>query len=251
MKLSFTTMATPELSVREQAGVLRRFGFDALDLRMARNGTGEIPPDATAEQLAGIRAEACAISSILCYNRRIDAGPEEMTASLLRHMDMAQALGAPWIRIFTGLLDAGTQAQVCAVLARALEAGPADVGILIQNHRGSSATVAQAIGICRTLDTSRLGLALSPDHALYMGEELPLEEALPHTRQLYIVGDEAQNRGEPAPVLRPGYERLLRELKAREFRGFLTFKWERCWNPELSSCETVFPQFLDWIHPLL
>lgn len=247
MKLSFTTMATPELSVWGQAQAARRFGFDAVDLRMIRGQTGEIPMDATAAQLDQIRSAAGTISSILCYNRRVGAGAEEMTDSLLRHMDIAQALSAPYIRIFTGLLDTALEKQVLAILERALSEGPQDVGILIQNHRGSSATVAQAVRLCEGLRTHRLGLTLSPDHALYMGEELPLQAALPHIRQLYVVGNEPENRGEPAPILRSGFERILRQLKSQDFDGYVTFKWERCWNPELADYETVFPQFLAWI----
>ena len=251
MKLSFTTMATPELSVWGQAQAAKRFGFDAVDLRMIRGQSGEIPMDATADQLAQIRSAAGPVSSILCYNQRIQAGLDAMTASLLRHMDIAQPLSAPFIRIFTGLLDEDAERQVRAVLAQALEQGPEDVGILIQNHRGSSATVAQAVRICESLGSPRMGLALSPDHALYMGEELPIRAALPHTRQLYIVGNEPENRGEPPLVLRPGFEQLLRELKEREFQGFVTFKWERCWNPELASYDAVFPQFVEWVGDFL
>lgn len=251
MKLSFTTMATPELSPWGQSQAAERFGFDAVDLRMIRDRTGEIPPDATAAQLEQIRTAAGPISSILCYNRRISAGADAMTDSLLTHMAIARALSAPYIRIFTGALDCAAEVQVRAVLEQALDRGPGDVGILIQNHRGSSATVAQAIRLCEALSTERLGLALSPDHALYMGEELPINAALPHTRQLYIVGNEPENRGEPTPILRPGFERLLHALKARAFDGFVTFKWERCWNPALADYRTVFPQFRDWITPFL
>lgn len=247
MKLSFTTMATPELSVWGQAQAAKRFGFDAVDLRMARDQTGEIPPDATAAQLARLRDAAGPVSSLLCYNKRIQAGADEMAASVLHHMAIAQALSVPNIRIFTGLLEDSAEKQVCGLLERVLAEGAEDVGILIQNHRGSSATAAQAARICQALQTPRLGLALSPDHTLYMGEELPLAAVLPHTRQLYIVGNEPENRGEPPAHLRPSYTRLLRELKERDFDGYLTFKWERCWNPALASFETVFPQFVDWI----
>lgn len=248
MKLSFTTMATPELSVWGQSQAAAHFGFDAVDLRMIRNQTGEVPLDATAAQLEQIRSAAGNVSSLFCYNRRIQAGEGEMTESLLRHMDIAAALGAPCIRIFTGTLaDSAAEAQVSRVLEQALSRGPGNVDIVIQNHRGSSATIAQALRLCEGLDAGRVGLALSPDHALYMGEELPIRAALPHVRQLYIVGNEPENLGIPPQALRPGYEQLLRELKERNFGGFLTFKWERCWNPALADYETVFPQFVDWI----
>ena len=103
MKLSFTTMATPELTVRQQAEAAKGFGFHAVDLRMQTGGSGEIPPDAEAERLEQIREDAGTVSSILCYNGQIDTGIEKMAESVRQHLEIARAIQAPAIRIFTGL----------------------------------------------------------------------------------------------------------------------------------------------------
>ena len=128
MKLSFTTMATPELTVWQQAEAAKQFGFHAVDLRMQTGGSGEIPVDAEAECLKRIRKDAGTVSSILCYNKQIDAGIEEMAESVRHHLEIAKAIQAPAIRIFTGKLTDGAEHHVCRALARALADASASSG---------------------------------------------------------------------------------------------------------------------------
>ena len=247
MKLSFTTMATPELTVRQQAEAAKGFGFHALDLRMQTGGSGEIPPDAEAERLEQIRKDAGTVSSILCYNGQIDAGIEKMAESVRQHLEIAKAIQAPAIRIFTGKLRDGDERHVCAALERALAEGPSGVDILIQNHLNASTTVHQAVTVCKAMNTNRVGIVLSPDHAQMIGEEIDLEDTLPYVKQLYVAGDETRNMGIPIPELQPIYRRIIQALPEYHFDGYLTLKWERCWRKELASYDVVFPQFLEWM----
>ena len=247
MKLSFTTMATPELTVSQQAQAAKRFGFDAVDLRMRTGGSGEIPEDAHPEYLTQIREQAGTVSSILCYNKQIDAGVPEMTKSVQHHLEIAKAVNAPAIRIFTGKLKDGEERDVCLALERALTEGPSGVDIVIQNHLNASTTVHQAVRICKALNTARVGIVLSPDHAQMIGEEIELEETLPYVKQLYIAGDETRNMGIPTQELQPIYRWIIQSLLDSDFAGYMTLKWERCWRKELAAHEVVFPQFMDWI----
>lgn len=247
MKLSFTTMATPELTVCQQAQAVNQFGFHAVDLRMQTGGSGEIPVDAGAECLKRIRENAGTVSSILCYNKQIDAGIEEMAESVRHHLEIAKAISAPAIRIFTGKLKDGEEHHVCRALEYALADGPSGVDIVIQNHLNASTTARQAVTICNALNTKRVGIVLSPDHAQMIGEEIEMEETLTYVKQLYIAGDETRNMGIPTQELQPIYHRIIQALPEHHFDGYLTLKWERCWRKELAAYDVVFPQFMEWI----
>ena len=247
MKLSFTTMATPELTVCQQALAAKQFGFHGVDLRMQTGGSGEIPVDADAECLTRIRKDAGTVSSILCYNKQIDAGVKEMAESVRHHLEIAKAIYAPAIRIFTGKLEDGEALPVCRALEHALTDGPSGVDIVIQNHLNASTTVRQAVTICKALNTDRVGIVLSPDHAQMIGEEIDLDETLPYVKQLYIAGDETRNIGIPTQELQTIYRRIIQTLTDYHFDGYLTLKWERCWRKELASYDVVFPQFMEWI----
>ena len=247
MKLSFTTMATPELMVCQQAQAVKRFGFHAVDLRMQTGGSGEIPENADAKCLKRIRENAGTVSSILCYNKQIDVGIEEMADSVRHHLEIAKAINAPAIRIFTGKLKDGEERHVCRALEYALADGPSGVDIVIQNHLNASTTVHQAVTICKVLNTERVGIVLSPDHARMIGEEIAMDETLPYVKQLYIAGDETRNMGIPTQELQPIYRRIIQALPEHHYDGYLTLKWERCWRNELAAYDVVFPQFMEWI----
>ena len=247
MKLSFTTMATPELTVCQQAQAVKRFGFHAVDLRMQTGGSGEIPENAEAECLKRIRENAGTVSSILCYNKQIDVGIEEMADSVRHHLEIAKAINAPAIRIFTGKLKDGEERHVCRALEYALADGPSGVDIVIQNHLNASTTVHQAVTICKALNTERVGIVLSPDHARMIGEEIAMDETLTYVKQLYIAGDETRNMGIPTQELQPIYRRIIQVLPEHHYDGYLTLKWERCWRNELAAYDVVFPQFMEWI----
>ena len=247
MKLSFTTMATPELTVCQQTRAAKQFGFQAVDLRMQTGGSGEIPMDADKECLRQICEDAGTVSSILCYNKQIETGVMEMADSVRQHLEIAKAIHAPAIRIFTGKLTDGEEPRVCSTLERALADGPSGIDIVIQNHLNASTTVQQAVTICKSLNTRRVGIVLSPDHAQMIGEEINLDETLPYVKQLYIAGDETRNMGIPIQQLQPIYRRIIQALPEYHFDGYLTLKWERCWRKELAAYDVVFPQFVEWI----
>lgn len=247
MKLSFTTMATPELTVCQQAQAVKQFGFHAVDLRMQTGGSGEIPVDAETECLKRIRENAGTVSSILCYNKQIETGVMEMADSVRHHLEIAKAINAPAIRIFTGKLKAGEERHVCRALERALADGPSGVDIVMQNHLNASTTVHQAVNICKALNTKRVGIVLSPDHAQMIGEGIAMEETLPYVKQLYIAGDETRNMGIPTQELQPIYRRIIQFLQEHNFAGYMTLKWERCWRKELAAYDVIFPQFMEWM----
>lgn len=248
MKISFTTMALPGLSLAEQTALRAEYGFDALDIRMREGGSGEVPVDATAEMLEQIRGfiPDGTLSSIFCYNKQLGSGVTEMADSIAAHLKIAKALSAPAIRAYTGRLTDGDEDGVCRALKLALEQEPEGV-ILLQNHINCGPTVHQAIRICRMMNSERVKIAFSPDHCFLIGEEIPVKEVIPHVGQLYIAGDEVLNAGTPPANMTPCYLEILEELKAADFDGFLTFKWERCWKPELVDHTVAFPQFLRWL----
>ena len=43
-------MALPELPLIEQIPLIHKYGFDAIDIRMRENDSGEVPPDALPEE---------------------------------------------------------------------------------------------------------------------------------------------------------------------------------------------------------
>lgn len=253
MKISFTTMATPGLTASEQFETAKRYGFNGVDLRIIERGMGEIPKDLSSERAEEFRRQTQGVEApvLMCYNEKIQAGRDAMEASLLEYMKLAAMLGIPTIRIFTGLLkDQNDLDLLIAVLKTVLEKDKTGTAIAMQNHIHCSVTLKQALAVCRTISEKRIGVILSPDHAVLLGE--PYEDMLPelagYTSQLYVADLTEDHK----PVL-PGlgkipYTKILDLLRKNGFDGYVTLKWEKCWHPELPPYEAAFDAFLSWFH---
>lgn len=255
MKISFTTMATPELSVPEQFAVARAYGFDSIDLRMMVRGGGEISENLTQEEADAIvkASQGIEIASLLCYNEKVESGKETMSASLRLHMELAKKLRIPMIRIFTGKLEtAAAQEQLVEILKDVLQSDQTGTKIAMQNHLNSSVTLHQALEVCKAVGHPRLSIIASPDHSVLIAEEYLslLPELAPYTSQLYVA-DMNENRKAvlPGQGIMP-FDQILRSLRDNGFDGSVSFKWERCWHPEIQPYETAFAAFVPWIREL-
>ena len=102
MKTSFTSMATPGLSIDEIIDAARKYRFDFVDLRVSDDG--EITADLTDEQAESIKSKfnssGIKILSLLCYNDTIKSGIESMEKSILKHLEIAEKLDVVGVRIF-------------------------------------------------------------------------------------------------------------------------------------------------------
>lgn len=256
MKISFTTMATPELPVSEQFKEVKRYGFDGVDLRMIERSMGEIPKDLTQEEANALRLQmqGLEVPVLMCYNEKIQAGTEGMETSLLEHMKLASMLGIPAIRIFTGLIRSPQdQALLVSVLKSVLEKDRTGTAIAMQNHINCSVTLHQGLDVCKAVADRRVSLIFSPDHAVLLGE--PYDDILPelaeYSSQLYVADMSPDHKAVlPGQGIMP-YSRILRELCRHGFDGYVTLKWERCWHPELAPYGEAFDAFLVWYHEAL
>lgn len=199
MKLSYTTMATPGMSVREEAGLAQRFGYEGIDLRVS-DQLGEIKLKSSRSELTEVRnilnSEGISLAGLFCYNRCADTESNswgEMKESILRHLELAAIIGSPSIRIFAGNpLKFPDQEEfikrTAEVVAGVFAADESDISILLQNHlNGFSAS--QGVRLAEIIGNGRFGLAFSPDHCVLMEEEPEQigEMLKKHTRQLYAA----------------------------------------------------------------
>ena len=250
-KISFTTMATPELDISAQAAVARAYNFDGVDLRIIERGRGEIPPDLTPEQAADILEQfgEIEISSLMCYNKNISSGHEEMVASILNCIRIAKLLKTPLIRIFSGRIETEEDLDaLVAALKAVLERDDSSVKIGIQNHVNHISAL-QTIEVCERVASPRVGIILSPDQSVARDEDyVPLlPRAAKHTFQLYVAD---KNPDKAFVLIGTGMidnARNLRILRENGFDGYVTLKWEKVWIPELPEYPEGISSFLTYL----
>lgn len=251
-------MATPELDIPAQASVAREYGFHGIDFRVGQPGRGEIPETLTAEAAAGIKAVLgeLQLPGLLCYNKNIHAGQAAFAESVLENLQLARLLGCPMIRIFTGKIGSDPElAALTDALRSVLERDHSDSRIAMQIHRNNGVTVCQALAVCKALESSRVGIILSPDQSVPEDSrwEALLPEAAPHVFQLYVADIDDGGKFTPIGEGIIDYAGIIRTLRGNGFDGFITLKWEKCWLDYLPEYPEGFRSFAHYLkrHGLL
>lgn len=261
MKLSYTTMATPGMSVREEAGLARKFGYEGIDLRVSDH-LGEIKLTSSPAEIMEIKdvlkSEGISLAGLFCYNRCPDTDENswnETKESILRHLELAAGLGSPSIRIFAGdPLKYPDQEEfinrTARMLSGVLAADGSGISILLQNHlNGFSA--AQAVRLAEAVGNDSFGIAFSPDHCLLMQEE-PEQFAAglkKHVKQLYVADFLIENGTHVCRLPGKGTVPLkdaFHSIGGKSFEGWITFKWEKIWEPEIEGAEVALPYFMEY-----
>lgn len=262
MKLSYTTMATPGMSVSDEVDLARRFGYNGIDLRVSDH-LGELKLNSPSHEIKEIKvilqSAGISLAGLFCYNRCAGADKSswvEMKESILRHLELAAIIGSPSIRIFAGdpLKHAAPEdfiKKTAEIIAEALGTDRTDISVLLQNHlNGFSA--AQGVTMAELIGNNRFGLAFSPDHCVLMGEkpEQIAEMLKKHTKQLYAADLTVNGDGHKSTLPGKGTVDLKKAfdlIGGLPFGGWITFKWEKIWNPELETAEIALPHFKEYV----
>ncbi len=251
MQNSFTTMATPGLDIPVQAALAKQYGFDGVDLRVGEPGNGEIAPGISVSGADDVIAKLSGnvLSSLLCYNKTIHDGHEQMVSSLLACVNLAQTLNCGLIRIFTGKLSDATQVkELISILREALAKDNSSIRFGLQIHKNNGVSVVQAAQICDEISDVRIGIILSPDQSLLAGEKC--EHLLPKiaTRVFQVYVADIDINGE-FTLIGDGiidFSRIVGILCQHGFDGKITLKWEKCWYPQMPDYTVAFPSFIDY-----
>jgi len=259
MKISFTTMATPDLDHTGAIALAREFGFDGVDPRCSDH-LGELRPDSTAQELAAVAADfasaGLAIPGLLCYCG-LSADPpetwENTKAQIAHHLRIGAAINTETVRLFGGHWgtdDAreGFLESAARTIREVLDADDSGVSFTFQNHKGSL-NARDAAELAGRVDSDRFGLAFSPDHCTAMGEEDfdgILDAVAPWTKEVYIADGTETGLCLPGEGIVPLRE-TIRFFEDRAFAGFYTFKYEKLWVPELPDAREALPQFVEFM----
>jgi len=265
-KLSFTTMGTPEQDARGAIEFASRFGYQGIDLRISAH-KGEIQPDATDNDLKNVRSildsEGIELAGLLSYNAVGSEDPaswQAMTDSLVHHLEIGTALNSPSIRMFGGnpYGEVATDdfiKRTAECINAALERVSTPINIILQNHMGSY-TAADSMRLNDTVANNRFGQAFSPDHCILMKEEMDdiFARIRPYARQLYVsdvIFEPAPQSKHPHSGILPGkgvvpLKEAYDAIGGTDFTGYVTFKWEKLWQPHLEEPELALPYFIDW-----
>jgi sugar phosphate isomerase/epimerase len=259
MKLGFTTLGCPEWKIEEIAPKARSMGYEGVEIRVAGDGL-HLKHTASADELRRVKAmfdEAGMPIFALCGYPSFAAAIDkevQMNNDMARALiAMARALGAKAIRCYGGKFeneDVQTVAARAAKMLRPLAKEAADNGVCIalETHtcwaRGSD-----MMRIIEQVDSPGVGVLFDVNNTFVETGEWIESYRVVRQRICYChLKDDYALNGKRMHVP-PGAGDLpladvLAQLKRDNYAGYLSFEWERRWEPELAPADQALPQYV-------
>jgi len=261
MKLAFSTLGCPNWEVEQILDTARSEGYDGVELRDYK-GSLDLP-----QVLAGLpdgpagfrrRFERAGVE-ICCLDTSIYlSDPDPSVSEGERMIELAMALGAPYLRVFGGDVQKGETREECVKRATAKlqqlgkRAAQRGKRVLIETHDAFSS----GKGVAELLEAANgegTGALWDLNHP-YRHKESPEQTAALIGRQTYHVHVKDSNEAGGLTLLGEGdlpLEALVKALHAIGYSGYLALEWEKAWHPELAEPEVALPQAAHYLSELL
>jgi sugar phosphate isomerase/epimerase len=261
MKLSFSTLGCPDWGIDEIIDAARSSGYDGVELRHYQGSLdlpkvlGGFPGGMSAFRRRFVQAgiEVCCLDSSVVLS-----DPDPSTADGERMIELAMALGAPYVRVFGGDVPAGESREACLKRAadklarlgrRAAQRGKR---VLVETHDAFSSGD-QVAELLDAAGDDGTGALWDLNHPVRQGQS-PEETARligGRTHHVHI-----KDSTEDGALVRLGegdipLEELVAKLPAAGYTGHLSLEWERAWHPELAEAQVAFPQAIRYMSDLL
>ena len=264
MKLSFATLGCPAWNLEKIAAEAARMGFEGVELR---GQPGEhIGMTETPESRRAIRElfkkHGVAIAAIMGYTHFTgsdDGAWRKQIENTVAMAQLAHDVGCPVLRVFGGKLEAGArEAGVARVAAGLREVGaavePMGVKIALETHddwcegRFLAEVLAQvnhpAIGACWDVGNT---FFYEPAETTWKA----IGRYVSHVHFKDAAQEEKDVRGTLLGEGQVDLRKALRLLRDGRYTGYLSFEWEKKWQPGLAEPEIAFPHYVSFVRSLM
>lgn len=265
LPLAFSTLGCPQWEWKKILDFAAQHGFEAVELR-GLGGNLDLPanPLFAADRIEQTKSEikssklkiACVSSSAQLYVED-PAKRAQQLADARRFIDLAQALGAPCVRVFGGKAesdktpapDAATKARVAAGLRELGQyAGSRSVTVILESHDHftSSATLKDVLS---QVNSPNVGLLWDAHHTFATSNEDPeftVNQLGPWIRHTHLK--DSIGTGEDRKYVLTGrgnvpIERQIKALQSIGYKGFYCFEWEKLWHPDIAEPEIAIADY--------
>jgi sugar phosphate isomerase/epimerase len=260
--IAFSTLGCPTWSWKTILENADRLGYTGVEIR-GISGEMDLPkvPEFQGTRLAEAKKDLAALGLVVTdlgsgarMHEKDPATREKHLDEGRRFIDLAQAMGAPYVRVFPDKLPPGEAKS--DVIARVVDgcrrlsayAKPAGVTVLLETH-GDFATSADFEAIVTDAASDHVALLWDAHHTYVTGREPPadsyrrlgrfvrhvhLKDSVPEgdKRRYVLVG-----AGE-VPV-----REQVKVLAGAGYKGYYSFEWEKGWHPEIEGPEVAFPHY--------
>jgi sugar phosphate isomerase/epimerase len=264
LPLGFSTLGCPSWSWLEVLDFARAHGYAAVELRgiqgaMDLTQVPELAPGRLADARRQLATRALVISCLGASTELHKTDPAKRAAQLdeaRRFIDLARALGAPYVRVFGNkyvkdVPHADTIAHVAGGLRELGEyARPRGVTVLIESH-GDFTDSPTLLEVLRRADSPAVALLWDAHHTFVSGHEQPeatvqrLGRYIRHTHLKDSVAAGSERRYVLTGTGDVPVRRQIEALARTGYRGYYSFEWEKRWHPDIAEPEVALAQFAE------
>jgi sugar phosphate isomerase/epimerase len=268
MKTAFSTLGCPDWPFDRILAEAERMGFDGLEIRGIENemNFAKIPylnGDGWKKTKAELKKRGLTIVNF--GTSASFHSPDIWEKSLVEAkeaIDVAQAAGVPYIRIFgDSIPDASKRDETLRLIAEGWSevykhSENTDVTPLVEVH-GHFNNVEIFKDIFRYFSHPKFAVLWDIEHSYktYEGDFLEFFGFIrKYTKHVHVKDTKKidgewklQNLGKGSVPI----ALHLMLLSVTNYNGFVSLEWEKKWHPELDDCEIAFPEFMELVKKIL
>jgi sugar phosphate isomerase/epimerase len=263
LKLAFSTLGCPEWSLEQVAEAARKLGYQAIELRALGGQINllerpEFQPRRIEQTRAFLREQnlpVCCVDTSCSFDAVDEGTRQENIEVALRHCELAEALGAPFIRVFPNEIPPGatreeTRDRIAASLREVARRAPPEVRVCLETH-GDFAVGSEAAEIIRLADHPNLAIIWDVANSFAAGDAI--EETAcavaPYLQHVHLRDARpASGQSVWQPVLagrgQVPLRQVIERLRAMGYDRYISFEWEKYWHPEIEEPEVALPDFI-------
>ena len=258
LPLGFSTLGCPQWSWNQILDFAHQQNFAALELRGLEDKVDITQhPDLAPERLAEVKQQLADRGlTVVCLGA--SARMHDLDAAQLdeagRYIDLAYALGTPYVRVFgdryvDGESREATRERIAANLRRVGErAHNQGVTLLIESH-GDFTDSPSLLEILQRADSPAVAL-LWDAHNMFVASHEEPEDTVRQlgrwARHTHLKDSVAAGTGRRYVLTGTGEVPVRRQIEALSrtgYRGFYSFEWEKRWHPAIEEPEIAISHY--------
>ena len=261
LPIGFSTLGCPKWTWIQTLDFAAAHGFAAVELRgvldqMDLSKVPEFQPGRLAQtkrELADRGLVVPDLGASINLHEQDQAKRAAAMAETRRFIDLASALGTPYVRVFGNEYPAGMEKKaVLEYIGGGLRVlgdygRSRNVSVILESH-GQFTDSPTLLELMRLADSPNVAILWDAHHTFVAGEQpeatvAAIGKYIRHTHLKDSVPDGKDRKyvltGEgEVPV-----KRQVAALARIGYRGFYSFEWEKRWHPEIAEPEVAFAQY--------
>ena len=264
MQLAFSSIGCPDWPLDRIVKFARDKGYQGIELRgllreldLPRssdfNGPDKIRAARKMVEDNGLKFVCLGASAPLHHPE--GAKREQSIDEGKRFIDLAEALGCPYVRVFPNNLpkeqEKGMTLQLIRQGLQTLgdHASKTKVAVLMETH-GDLIQTADIVEVMQGVERPNVGLVWDFTNMWSITKEAPISvypKLAPYIRHVHVKDYKMQDGKMRYTLLGQGMApafQALDLLQRAGYKGFYSFEWEKLWHPELEEPDTALEHYV-------